>query len=139
MRKIVSIFEKFTIGVLLLFMMVVVLISVVELVIILYQRLVTPSELLLNVKDMLSIFGFFLMVLIGLELVESVKAYLEEDKVHAEIVFLVAIVAVARKVIILDYRDVTPEFLYGIAAVILALSAGFWLVRKGLEIKGHDR
>ena len=117
-------------------MMIVVLISVVELVIILYQRIVTPSELLLDVKDMLSIFGFFLMVLIGLELMESVKAFLEEDKIHAEIVFLVAIVAVARKIIILDYKEITPDFLYGMAAIIVALSTGYFLVKKGVLIKG---
>ncbi len=78
------------------------------------------------------------MVLIGLELVESVKAYLEEDKVHAEIVFLVAIVAVARKIIILDYKNVTPGFLYGMAAIILALSGGYWLVRKGVGMREDE-
>ena len=30
-------------------------------------------------NEMLEVFGFFLMVLIGLELLETIKAYLEED------------------------------------------------------------
>ncbi len=134
MSRIIGMFEKIIIGILLIFMIFVVLISVVELLVIVYQYFVASSILLLNVKEMLSIFGLFLIVLIGLELMESVKAYLEEDNVHAEIVFLVAIVAVTRKIIILDYENVTPGFLFGIATIILALSMGYYLVRKGLAV-----
>ena len=65
-----------------------------------------------------------LMVLIGLELLETMKSYLEEDKVHVEVVFLVAIIAVARKFIIMDYSKLAPTMLLGMAATILALSGG---------------
>jgi len=74
------------------------------------------------------------MVLIGHELLESIKTYLLEDKIHAEVIFLVAIVAVSRKIIILDYKTTTPEMLYGMAAVIVALGLGYFLVRKALHI-----
>lgn len=86
---------------------------------------------------MLEVFGFFLMVLIGLELLESIKAYLEEERVHAEIVLLVALVAVARKIIVLDYKDDTPEMVYGIAAIIISLSVGYFLVRRALHQYGN--
>ena len=78
------------------------------------------------------------MVLIGLELLESIKAYLQEDRVHAEVVFLVALVAISRKVIILDYKEVASKTLYGMAALIVALGIGFFLVRRALHSRSGD-
>jgi uncharacterized membrane protein (DUF373 family) len=83
---------------------------------------------------MLEVFGFFLMVLIGLELLETIKAYLDEDRVHVEVVFLVALVAVSRKVIILDYKELDPNLLYGMSALIISLGVGYFLVGRAL---GH--
>ena len=135
MVKILKIFEKVIAVALLGLMMLAVLASTVELVIILYQELAKPPVFLLNLEEMLEVFGFFLMVLIGLELLESIKTYLEEDRVHAEIVFLVAIVAVSRKVIIVDYKEITSEMLYGMSAIIIALGIGYFLVRR---VRGQD-
>ena len=132
MVKILKLFERVIVVALLGLMMLAVLASTVELVIILYQELAKPPVFLLNLEEMLEVFGFFLMVLIGLELLESIKAYLEEDRVHAEIVFLVAIVAVSRKVIILDYKEITPGMLFGMSAVIVALGIGYFLVRRAM-------
>jgi len=122
---------------LLALMMLAVLVSTVELVVILYQELMKPPLFLLNLEEMLEVFGFFLMVLIGLELLESIKTYLEENRVHAEIVFLVAIVAVSRKVIILDYKEITWEMLFGMSAIIIALGIGYFLVRRSLHQCTH--
>lgn len=134
MFRVLKIFEKVIILTLLGLMMIAVLVSTVELAVILSQQLMKPPLFLLDIGEMLEVFGFFLMVLIGLELLESIKAYMEEDRVHAEVVFLVAIVAMARKVIIMDYRDIAPEMLYGIAAVIIALAGGYFLVRRALHL-----
>lgn len=135
MDKIYTIFAKVIITVLLGLMMIAVLVSTVELAVILYQQLMEPPVYLLNVKEMLEVFGFFLLVLIGLELLESVKAYLQENRVPAKVVLLVALVAVSRKVIILDYKETSPDMLYGMATIILALSIGYFLVRRALHWK----
>jgi len=116
-------------------MMLAVLVSTVELAVILYQQLMKPPIYFLNVKEMLEVFGSFLLVLIGLELLESIKAYLEENRVPAKVVLLVALVAVSRKVIILDYNETTPDMFYGMSAIILALSIGYFLVRRALYWK----
>ena len=125
-------FEKVIVVALLSLMMIAVFVSTVELAIILVQELKKPPVFLLDAAEMLEVFGFFLMVLIGLELLETIKAYLEEDRVHAEVVFLVALVAVSRKVIILDYKDITPDMLLGMSALIIALGVGYFLVRRAL-------
>ena len=123
-------FERFIILALLVMMMVALLASTIELAIILVQQLLEPPLLLLDVKEMLTVFAFFLMVLIGLELVETVKVYFEEDIFHAEVIVLVAIIAVARKIIVIDYKLITYEMLLSIAALMLALTAGYFLVKR---------
>lgn len=134
MRKIIKAFEKVIVLGLLGMMMLAVLISTVELAVILFQELMKPPVFLLNIDEMLEVFGFFLMVLIGLELLETIKAYLKEDRVHAEVVFLVAIVAVSRKIIILNYKEITADMLFGMAAVIVALGIGYFCVRRSLHL-----
>jgi len=69
----------------------------------------------------------FLLVLIGVELLETVKMYLTQKTVHVEVVFTVAMIAIARKVIILDIKEVPSLTLIGISAIIVALSAGYSL------------
>lgn len=133
MEKILKTFEKLIVMSLLILMMLAVLVSAVELAVILFQQLMKPPVFLLDITEMLEVFGFFLMVLIGLELLESIKAYLEEDRVHAEVVLLVAMVALSRKVIILDYKEITPGMLYGMSALIVALGIGYFLVRRALH------
>jgi hypothetical protein len=39
-----------------------------------------------------------------------------------------ALMAIARKVIILDVKELEPAYLGGLAAVALAMSVGYWLV-----------
>ena len=106
MRGIIQKFEWFIVLALLLMMMLALLASTVELAIILTEQLLAPPMLLLEVKEMLTVFAFFLMVLIGLELVETIKMYLDENVFHVEVVVLVAIIAVARKIIVIDYDSV---------------------------------
>ncbi|MBW2216177.1 MAG: phosphate-starvation-inducible PsiE family protein, partial [Deltaproteobacteria bacterium] len=91
-------FEYIIVIALLGMMVLVVFLSTIELAVILVEHLLSPPLLLLEIHELLKIFGFFLMILIGLELVETLKVYISEEIVHVEFVFLVAIIAVARKV-----------------------------------------
>jgi uncharacterized membrane protein (DUF373 family) len=84
---------------------------------------------LLGLEEIMSVFGLFFMILIGLELLETIKTYLSREEMHVEIVFLVAMIAVARKVIILKLPSLTAPTLFGIAALIIALAAGYFLVK----------
>ena len=132
MQTILKRFEKIIILSLLAMMMLAVGVSAVELAVILFQQLMEPPKFLLNINEMLEVFGFFMMVLIGIELLETIKAYLERDKIHVEVVILVAIVAVSRKIVIMDYKKMEPEILFGMAALILGLAGGYYLVKKTL-------
>jgi len=131
--KIFQVFEKWVVIALLILMMAAVLASAIELAIILIQELMKPPLLLLDISEMLEVFGFFLMVLIGLELLESIRAYLYRHRFHVEVVILVAMVAVGRKIIILDYKQLGLDLLLGMAAIIVALGISFYLIRKSYK------
>ena len=46
--------------------------------------------------------------------------------------------AVARKVIVLDYDVVSPDYVYASAALILALAVAYWLaVVKNTSVESH--
>jgi len=124
-------FEKIITRVLVILMAFVLLLSTVELAWVIIKDIITPPILLLEIDELLEIFGLFMLVLIGIELLDTIaKTYMAESVDHAQIVMAVAIIAIARKVIILDVKDLSGLALVGIAAIILALSIGYYLIKK---------
>ncbi len=138
MLEILERIEKAIVVALLVLMMIALLLATVELGIILYQEIMKPPVYMLNLDNMLEVFGFFLMVLIGLELLETIKAYLQHDQFHLEIVFIVAMIAIARKIIILDYKSITPTMLLGMSAAVIALSAGYYFVKRARDLHHNE-
>jgi len=69
-------------------------------------------------------------VVIGLELMATMQMYLSNHTIHVEMMFMVALTAVTRKVVILDTLKIEPLLVIGVAVLILALSGGYFLVRK---------
>jgi len=130
MLDILKKFEKLITVTLVVLMAIVVLLATVELGWIIIKDIITPPVFLLEIDELLDIFGLFLLVLIGVELLETIKAYLKEQVVHIEVVMTVAMIAIARKVIILDVRELPSMTLVGIAAIIVALAAAKFYYRK---------
>ena len=97
-------FERMVVLALVAMMAVIILLSTVELGWIIIQDIITPPYVLPGITELLDVFGFFLLILIGIELLETIRAYLVEHIIHVEIVLEVALIAVARKVIILDVK-----------------------------------
>lgn len=122
-------FELFVVGVLILLMIAVVGFSVFELAVTLVRNISEEPRFMINLPDLLSLLGLFMMVLIGLELLETVKNYLTDNALHVEIVLLVAMIAVARKVIILDMKAVEPMAMVGIAVLLGGLALSYRVVK----------
>ena len=78
---------------------------------------------------LIELFGLFLNVLIALELLENITAYLEKNVIQVELVIVTSLIAVARKLIILDLDKTTGSQLIGLAIAIFALSVSYWIVR----------
>lgn len=130
MAELLKKFERFVIMFLIFLMVVVVLISTLELCYIIVQDILSPPMFWLEIQELLDIFGFFLLILIGVELLETIKAYLAEKVVHSEIVLEVALIAIARKVIILDLKDYSGTTIIGIAALIVTISTAYFCLRR---------
>jgi uncharacterized membrane protein (DUF373 family) len=95
---------------------------------VIYRQLMEPPFMMLTISDILATFGAFMAVLIAIEIFINITIYLREDVIHVRIVMATALMAIARKVIILDFDKVTPDYIWSTAAVILAMSIGYWLV-----------
>ena len=115
---------------LLVIMTVVVVSGALEVAWVVINDLFQPPGFFLGVEDLFDIFGLFLMVLIGLELMTSIEMYLKDNTIHAEVMFLVALTAVARKVVIMDAKTIDPLTVFAIAALVIALSAGYYFIKK---------
>jgi uncharacterized membrane protein (DUF373 family) len=140
MKPVKEVLHLFTRGIILCLiamMMLAVMLSTIELLIILIAEILNPPKYLLGIDNLFEIFGFFMMILIGLELLESIRTYLADDLLHVEVVFLVAMIAIARKVIILEVKDLDSLQLAGIASIILALALGYYFVKKAIREAGR--
>ena len=122
--------ESIVIRALVVLMTLVVLFASLDLAWIIAKDLSTPPYLLFDVNRLLEIFGMFLLVLIGIELLESIRMYLDHRLVHVEVVMTVAMIAIARKVIILDVKELDGLKLIGIGVIIVALAGGYVYIRR---------
>ena len=83
-------------------------------------------------------------VLIALEFNHTLQYVVsrEQSIIQTKIVLLISLLALARKFIILDLKETTPNELLGLAAVTLALGITYWLLREredrlGLQTKAR--
>jgi uncharacterized membrane protein (DUF373 family) len=129
-------FERDITRTLLVLMAGVVLLATVELAWVLGKDVLTPPLFLLELDELLELFGQFLLVLIGIELLHSMKIYIVQRVIHLEAVLIVALIAMARKIVVLEPKEVPEGTLLGIAAIVLALTLGYYLVRRSRMDEG---
>jgi len=101
-----------------------------DVIYVLYQRLISPPFMLLNISDILATFGAFLAVLIAIEIFINITLYLKNNVIPVRLVVATALMAISRKVIIFDFKEITPLFVLSTAAVVLALGITYWLITK---------
>lgn len=117
-------------------MVLVIVVAIVDLGIFLVQNIFTSPTGFYN-KTLIQIFGLFLNVLIALELLENITAYLKKHVIQVELVIVTSLIAVARKIIIFDFSKASGIDLIGLATAIFSLSISYWLIRS-LNNKSND-
>jgi len=135
MDNFLKLFERFIVIAVILIMVIIITVSVLTLGIGLYRFLFTLPLSLESAPGLLDVLGYVLIILIGVELLETVKGYLYEHVIHVEVVIEVALIAVARKIILLDYSEYPPFTIFSIAALVLALSVGYYLQKRGRVLR----
>jgi uncharacterized membrane protein (DUF373 family) len=137
--RLLEIYEKWITGFLLLLMSIVVAFSLIDLAWAIVQEILKPPNLLIDVENLLDLFGLFLLVLIGVELLDTIRAYLKEHVVHEEVILGAALIAVARKVIVLDIKQYNGLQLVGIALVIMAITSAYWVTKRAHAQKAETK
>ena len=111
-------------------LLIVILVALVDLMFVLSNILFTsPPSGFFN-QTLLEIFGLFLNILIALELLDNITAYLRKHIFQVELVIATSLIAVARKIIIFDLKKYSNTDLISLAIAIFALSISYWLVRR---------
>lgn len=112
-------------------MIVLILFAIVDLVIFVINKLLAwdLNEASFS-KNLFTAFGLFLNILIALEILENITAYLRKSVIHVELVIATSLIAVARKIIILDLKNTEGLKVIGLAVAVFALSISYWIIRR---------
>jgi uncharacterized membrane protein (DUF373 family) len=117
-------------------MVVVILISIWDLGIFIYQQLRVSEYGEFNVR-LFKIFGLFLNILIALEILENITGYLKKHVLQVELVIVTSLIALARKIIILDLKTTEGIEIIGLGIAVLSLSISYLIIRIN-NSKGRD-
>lgn len=142
MKKWMHVFERVIVATLMILLAVMVVLGTIMLVTLLVHSLGTRLALVTDAAALQDLmqkgFGAVLVVLLGLELLETIRQYDAEHHVRVEVVFFIGLIALGRHVIQVDYAHAPMGELLGVAAIVIALSTGYFLVRKGSQIGRDD-
>jgi len=75
------------------------------------------------------IFGGFLLILLGVELINTVRSFSKDNFIKMESIVGIAIIATARHLITLDYHHAVGLVIFAMGFVVLALIVGYFLLK----------
>jgi len=118
----------------------VLVLATIELGYFLVKSILQSSFLFIELDNLMDLFGVFLLVLIGIELLDTIKVYLRQNVVHVEVVILVAIIAIARKVVVLKIEELESMMIIGIGVLVVSLAVAYYLIKRaGLIMLDCDK
>jgi uncharacterized membrane protein (DUF373 family) len=130
MKRVIRLFETgLTIGILAV-LLVVLVAAFIDIAYEIYQKILAPPIFIVDSSGLMNLFSLVLVLLIGLELIETVKTYLDDDVIHVDLVVLVAIIAIARKVIVWDIEKYNYVDLLSLSAMTAALGVTYFLIKR---------
>ncbi|MGH1392636.1 MAG: phosphate-starvation-inducible PsiE family protein [Trichormus sp.] len=112
-----------------IFMVIVILVAIVDLGTYIVKEVFTTPYGAIN-TTLFKVFGLFLNILIALEILENITAYLKRHVFQVELVIVTSLIAVARKIIILDLEKVRGIDIIGLGTAVLALSISYLIIRS---------
>ena len=142
-NRVIERFEALVITLLQLLLVLAVSVGTLQLFILFIRHLPSRWEGISNTEDlhtaMQGAFGGVLVVVLGLELIETLKVYFREHQVRVEVIMIVGLIAVGRHIIQVDYDHVETGQLLGLGGLLVSLALGYFLVgrpgRSGAETK----
>lgn len=129
---------RFSVRFLAILMTLVIIWGIFDVMYVLYKRITTPPIFLLNINDILATFGAFMAVLIAIEIFANIVMYLEYKMIHLKLVVSTALMAAARKIIVLDFSVNNYRQVVSLGGVILSLGVCYWLVCRRCPSEGNS-
>jgi len=127
---------RFGVKALALFMMLTVLWCVADVVVVIYQEILSKPMNSLGKSEILHVFGSFMIVLIAVEIFINITLYIRRDVIPVKMVVATALMAVARKIIVFDFHDVSAMHVIGTGVLVIGLGGCYWLLER--EFKVHS-
>lgn len=129
--------NKIEVGVFYILSAVIVLYIAIELIELVYQfgkaiieHDETSDRLLVTKAQTSKVLPVFFNILIAIELIDTFNVYIKEHQIKVQSILLVGLIAIGRKLLILDIGHADGMSNIGLAAIILSLSLGYYLVKK---------
>ncbi len=122
--------ERYIIKTLIALMSILLILATIQLAYLVVVSIIQSDVFILDVDVLMDLFGVFLLVLIGIELLDTIKVYFKKHEIHVEVVMLVALIAVARKIVLMDLSYYSGLEILGIAAIVISLSLGYYFIKK---------
>ena len=79
----------------------------------------------------------FFNVMLALEILETIKVFTRSHTVKIRIILLICIIAVSRKVFVMDLHEANYIEDIGVATLILSLSLSYFLVARQLNTENN--
>lgn len=130
LNTVVKTVERYIIKTLIGLMTLLLVIATIQLGYMVVKSILESDVFILDLDVLMDLFGVFLLVLIGIELLDTIKVYFKKHDIHVEVVMLVALIAIARKVILMDFEKHSGLEVLGIAAIVIALALGYYFIKK---------
>ncbi|MGR8979106.1 MAG: phosphate-starvation-inducible PsiE family protein [Gammaproteobacteria bacterium] len=129
---------RFAVKALALLMMLTVLWCVFDVTVVIYKELLSQPVTTLDKSEILHVFGAFMIVLIAIEIFINITLYIRNDVIPVKLVVATALMAVARKIIVFDYHDVSAMHVIGTALLVIALGVSYWLLEREFKVHSAD-
>lgn len=132
--KLISVVERVTIAALQILIAALALGATILVIVLMARNLLAEATGIESVSELFpamqrSLAGV-LVVVLALELLETLKTWFVDHHIKVEVILVIAILAVGRHVIQIDFEHTPGIALVGISSVIIALTSGYFLVRK---------
>lgn len=132
-----SVLKKFEVGVFYFLTAIIALYIAIEVIELVYQfgkALLSSNEdserLLITKEQTAKVIPVFFNVLIAIELIDTFNVYIKEHSIKVQSILLIGLIAIGRKLLVLDIGHSDGLTNIGLAAIIIALALGYYLVKR---------
>lgn len=130
-------FEKGVVAVLTILVAVSVVLTLAQAGVALYKVVLSDTHLI-DHDAFIKVFATFMTVLIALEFNHTVMADITTKTpiVKVRAVLLVALLALSRKVVLVDFKEIDYTSMIGLAVLIMAVAGAYWFLHPDVEAPG---